>query len=69
MSNQAKTPAPKRLTTPPKIRPLDPNRRLAPYRVPEIPVGKFKDTPGQMAMDFDSDDPGALMKPAGYIEP
>jgi hypothetical protein len=61
--------APSRLTTSRKVKPLAPSRRLAPHRVPEVPPGKFKDTPGQMAMDFDSADPGALVKPEGYIEP
>lgn len=49
-----------RLTTPPKIRPLDPKKRLAPYHVPELPGGKFKDVPGQAAMDFSRDEWDAL---------
>jgi hypothetical protein len=55
---------PNRLKTPPKIRPLDPDVPLAPYRVPAPPRGKFEHVPGQQMIDFDSDDPNALTDPA-----
>jgi hypothetical protein len=51
----------KRLTVRPKIKPLDPNAKLAPYSVPDIPRSKFKDIPGQAAMDFSSDEWDALV--------
>jgi hypothetical protein len=41
--------------------------RKVPYRVPDLPAGKFRDCEGQlllqMAMDLDSDDPDALVDP------
>jgi len=49
-----------KLTTAPNIRPLDPDKPLAPYRVPPLPAGKFGHVPGQQVLDFDSDDPNAL---------
>lgn len=50
-----------RLTSAPKIRPLAPSKRLAPYSVPDIPRGKFKDIPGQAAMDFSREEWDALV--------
>jgi hypothetical protein len=53
-----------------KVTPLPAGKPLAPYRSAPAPgYAKFKDTPGQMAMDIGSDDPGALVKPKNYIEP
>ena len=48
--------------TPPKIRPLDPNKPLAPYRVPHL---KAFDAcmPGQGQLDFSSDDPDTVVYP------
>jgi hypothetical protein len=40
--------------------PLDPAKPLAPHGVPEIPRTKFRHIPGQLAMDFDSDEWDAL---------
>ena len=41
--------------------------RKVPYRVPELPAGKFRDCEAQLqlqlAMDLDSDDPDALVDP------
>jgi hypothetical protein len=54
---------PNKLKPVPKIKLLDPFRRLAPCPVPELPSGKFTRCEGQMAFDFDSDDPGALVDP------
>jgi hypothetical protein len=51
-----------RLTPLPKIKPLDPDKPLAPYSVPSPPPGKFQAVPGQAAMDFGSDDPDALIE-------
>jgi hypothetical protein len=45
-----------RLRTLPKIKPLDPNVRLAPYRVPAPPPAKFDHVQGQTAMDFSQDE-------------
>jgi hypothetical protein len=56
---------PWRLTTPPAIEPLPEGKQLAPYSVPSPPAGKFRDIPGQLAMDIYSDDPDALIDPAG----
>ena len=64
MTKQTKKPVRNRLASPAKIKPLDPGRRLAPYRVPDIPAGKFTDIPGQWALDLDSDDPDALVDPS-----
>jgi hypothetical protein len=66
MTKRQKTPGlqkPWRLTTPPEIRPLDPDKPLAPQRVPPLPAGKFEHVPGQQAIDFSSDDPDALVDP------
>jgi hypothetical protein len=51
-----------RLTTPPKIRPLDPGKPLAPYRVPELKAFD-RCLPGQGQFDFSSDDPDAIVYP------
>ena len=59
----------KRLRTYKKVVPLPAGKLLAPRRPADLPASKFKDTPGQMAMDLDGDDPGALLKPEDYIEP
>jgi hypothetical protein len=56
------TARPARLRSAPLIRP-DGGRKPA-YGVPELPPGKFRQCDGQMAMDLDSDDPGALVDPA-----
>jgi hypothetical protein len=53
---------PNRLKTSPKVRPLDPDKPMAPYRVPPPPAGKFRHIPGQLAMDLFSDDPDALVE-------
>jgi hypothetical protein len=53
MSKQARTST--RLLTRPKIRPLDPNKPLAPYQLPALPAGKFKHVDGQAALDFGSE--------------
>jgi hypothetical protein len=47
-----------------KIVPLPAGKRLAPKHVPQLPAGKFADIPGQWALDFDSDDPNALVDPS-----
>jgi hypothetical protein len=51
-----------RLTPRPKIKPLDPSKPLAPRSVPSPLPSKFKSITGQAAMDFDSDDPDALIE-------
>lgn len=53
------------ISAPPKIRPLPAGKPLAPYRPapPAPPAGKFRDIPGQQAMDLTSDDPDALVDP------
>jgi hypothetical protein len=56
-------PRPRRLKMPRKIKLLDPAVPLAPYRVPQLPPGRFVRCEGQMALDFDSDDPDALVEP------
>jgi hypothetical protein len=56
---------PNRLTVRRPIKLLSPNAKLAPYRVPDIPPGKFLAVPGQAAMDFDGDDPDALIEETG----
>jgi hypothetical protein len=50
-----------KLKTAPRIRPLDPDKPLAPYRPPSLPAGKFDHVPGQQMLDFSSDDPNALI--------
>jgi hypothetical protein len=45
-----------RLTPRPKVKPLDPDKQLASQSVPSPSPGKFKDIPGQAAMDFESDE-------------
>ena len=63
MTKRKKTgPEPNRLTTPPKFRPLNPGKPLAPYRVPALKAfGRH--IPGQGAFDFSSDDPDAVIYP------
>ncbi len=46
-----------------KAEPLPAGKRLGRKYVPDIPPGKFKDVPGQGAMDFDIDDPDAIIWP------
>jgi hypothetical protein len=56
------TARPARLRSAPLIRP-DGGRSVS-YGVPELPPGKFRQCDGQLAMDLESDDPGALVDPA-----
>jgi hypothetical protein len=64
MTSRKKGPQkPWRLKAAPKIKPLDPDVPLAPYRVPAPPRGKFEHVPGQQMIDFSSDDPDALIDP------
>jgi hypothetical protein len=51
----------RRLAPRPKIKPLDPDKPLAPYSVPSPLPGKFQAVPGQAAMVFSSDDPDAVI--------
>jgi hypothetical protein len=51
---------PKRLAVRPKIKPLDPAKPLASYSVPAPSPAKFRDVPGQAAMDFSRDEWDAL---------
>ncbi len=44
-----------------KVQPLPAGKPLARKHVPDIPPGKFQDIRGQGAMDFDSDDPDAII--------
>jgi hypothetical protein len=55
-------PKPFRYTPPPKIRPLDPRKPLAPYRVPALKAFD-RCMPGQGQFDFSSDDPDAIIYP------
>ena len=55
MSKRPKATRPNRLTVRAPIKPLSPNARLAPHRVPDIPPGKFQAVQGQAALDFESD--------------
>jgi hypothetical protein len=52
-----------RLTPRSKVKPLAPGEQLAPYEVPSPPPGKFRAVPGQLAMDFESDEWDALIHP------
>lgn len=58
-----KTPTGTRLAVRPKIKPLPAGKRLAPYRVPDLPAGKSRDIEGQAAMDFGSGEWDGLTDP------
>ena len=65
MTTKRKRPAgPNVLRTAPKIRPLDPGKPLAPYRVPELKAFD-RHIPGQGAFSLDPDDPFATVYPDG----
>jgi hypothetical protein len=54
MSNRRKNYGPlqpNRLTTPPVIKPLPAGKQLAPYHVPALAPGKFRDIPGELTLE------------------
>lgn len=56
MAKDIRSQRPRRLRTPPKIKPLDSDKPLAAYSVPSPPAGKFAAIPGQQAMGFAADE-------------
>jgi hypothetical protein len=53
MTAKKTDPKPNRLTMPPKIKPLPKGKKLASYHVADLPPGKFRDVPGQLALEGD----------------